>query len=58
MIEERLRRLKLRVPVPGVKARLTPTEEDFASCRELGRQLALNLLGRAESRVIDMASLA
>jgi flavorubredoxin len=57
MIEERLRRLKLRVPVPGVKARLTPTEEDFASCRELGRQLALTLLGRAESRVIDMASL-
>ena len=58
MIEERLRRLKLRVPLPGVKARLTPTEEDFASCHELGRQVALNLLGRAESRVIDMASLA
>ena len=57
MIEDRLRRLKLRVPVPGVKARLTPTADDFAACRELGRQVALNLLGRAAPRVIDMASL-
>lgn len=58
MIEGRLRGLKLRVPVPGVKARLTPTAEEFAACRELGRQAALHLLGRAEARVIDMASLA
>ena len=57
LIEDRLRRLKLRVPVPGVKARLVPCEEDFAACRELGRQAALHLLGRAEARVIDMASL-
>jgi flavorubredoxin len=58
MIEDRLRRLKLRVPVPGVKARLSPTEDEFAACRELGRQTALHLLGRAEHRVIDMASLS
>ncbi len=58
MIEDRLRRLKLRVPVPGVKARLSPTEDEFAACRELGRQTALHLLGRAEHRTIDMASLA
>jgi hypothetical protein len=30
----------------------------IAACRELGRQAALHLLGRAEARVIDMASLA
>ena len=57
MIEDRLRRLKLRVPVPGIKARLAPTDEEFAACRELGRQTALHLLGRAETRAIDMASL-
>ena len=58
MIEDRLRRLKLRVPVAGVKARLTPTAEEFAACHELGRQTALHLLGRAEASAIDMASLA
>jgi flavorubredoxin len=58
MIEDRLRRLKLRVPVPGVKARLSPTDEEFAACRQLGREAALHLLGRAEARVIDMAALA
>ena len=57
MIEDRLRRLKLRVPVPGVKARLSPTADEFAACRELGRQAALHLLGRAEHRAIDMAEL-
>jgi flavorubredoxin len=58
MIEDRLRRLKLRVPVQGVKARLSPTPDEFAACHELGREIALHLLGRAEARVIDMASLA
>lgn len=57
MIEDRMRRLKLRVPVPGVRARLTPTEDEFSACHDLGRQAALHLLGRAEHRAIDMASL-
>ena len=57
MVEDRLRRLKLRVPVPGVRARLIPTDDELAECRELGRQTALHLVGRAEARVIDMASL-
>ncbi len=58
MIEDRLRRLKLRVPVPGIKARLAPTNEEFTACHQLGREIALHLLGRAEARAIDMASLA
>lgn len=57
MIEDRLRRLKLRVPVPGIKARLAPTDEEFAACHQLGREIALHLLGRAEARAIDMAEL-
>jgi flavorubredoxin len=58
MIEDRLRRLKLRVPVQGIKAQLSPTPGEFAACHALGREIALHLLGRAEARVIDMASLA
>ena len=57
MIEDRLRRLKMRVPVLGVKARLTPTADEFGACRDLGRQVALHLLGRAVPRSIDMANL-
>ena len=57
MIEDRLRRLKLRVPLSGVKARLTPTVNDFTACHDLGHQVALHLLGRASPRAIDMASL-
>jgi len=45
------------VPVPGVKARLSPTVDEFAACHALGRQAALHLLGRAEARAIDIAEL-
>jgi flavorubredoxin len=58
MIEDRLRGLKLRVPVKGVRAKLTPSGEELDQCRDLGRQLALHLTGRNESRIIDMAALA
>ena len=58
LIEERLRGLKLRVPVPGVRARLIPTPEELAACRRLGVELAKHLSGTADQRVIDMASLA
>jgi flavorubredoxin len=58
MVEDRLRGLKLRVPVKGVRARLIPTVEELGACRALGRELALHLTGRQESTVIDMAALA
>ncbi len=58
MIEERLRGLKLRVPVKGVRAKLIPTPEELESCRTLGRELALHLSGQAEHRIMDMAALA
>lgn len=58
MVEDRLRGLKLRLPVKGVRARLIPTTEELASCRALGEQLALHLTGRVENRIIDMAELA
>jgi flavorubredoxin len=58
MIEDRLRGLKLRVPVKGVRAKLVPGDAELALCRDLGRQLALHLTGRNSSTVIDMAALA
>ena len=58
MIEERLRRLKLRVPLPGVRARLAPTGDDFAACHDLGREVALHLLGRPTPRTLDLAQLS
>jgi flavorubredoxin len=58
MIEDRLRGLKLRVPVKGVRAKLAPSEDELDQCRDLGRTLALHLTGRNESKIIDMAALA
>jgi flavorubredoxin len=58
MVEDRLRGLKLRVPVKGVRARLIPTPEELEHCRALGHELALHLTGRVENRIIDMASMA
>ncbi|MDO8931075.1 MAG: FprA family A-type flavoprotein [Rhodocyclaceae bacterium] len=58
MIEDRLRGLKLRVPVKGVRAKLIPTDAELADCRQLGGELALHLTGKAGNRIIDMAALA
>jgi flavorubredoxin len=57
MIEDRLRGLKLRVPIKGVRARLIPTEEELDRCRDLGMQLAQHLTGTVQNRVISMSEL-
>jgi hypothetical protein len=57
MLEDRLRGLKLRVPVTGVRVKLIPTEDELDKCRQFGRQLAEHLTGRAVRRVIDMSEL-
>src|SRR5487761_1999673 len=57
MIEDRLRGLKLRVPVKGVRARLIPTDAELDNCRELGRQLAQHLAGSNEHKIISMYEL-
>lgn len=58
MIEDRMRGLKMRVPVAGLRVKLIPTDEELAECRDFGRQLASALVGRQESRVIELADLA
>jgi flavorubredoxin len=57
LVEDRLRGLKLRVPVRGVKAKLIPNQAELAQCWMLGHQLAEHLTGRAQKRVIDMSEL-
>ncbi|MBU0690126.1 MAG: FprA family A-type flavoprotein [Gammaproteobacteria bacterium] len=57
MIEDRLRGLKLRVPVKGVRAKLIPNEEEMQRCRDLGKQLAQHLTGNLQRRVISMSEL-
>ena len=58
MVEDRLRGLKLRVPIPGIRIKLIPTEEEINSCREFGHEMAQDLLGLRQPKVIDMADLA
>ena len=58
LIEDRLRGLKLRVPVEGLRIKLVPDANELDACRELGEQLARHLTGRVEHRDVDMAALA
>ena len=58
MVEDRLRGLKLRVPIPGIRIKLIPTEEEIQICREFGHEMAKDLMGIRQAKVIDMADLA
>ncbi|MBK5967087.1 MBL fold metallo-hydrolase [Thiocystis minor] len=57
MIEDRLRGLKLRVPVPGVRVKLIPTDEELDACRDFGRALAGAIVSGERGKVIDFADL-
>ena len=57
MLEDRMRGLKLRVPVKGVKVKLVPTDAELSQCHAFGRDLSLHLTGRAIRRVISMEEL-
>ncbi len=45
MIEERLKGLRFKLPVPSLTLRFSPTEEDRRECREFASQLADQVLG-------------
>ncbi|MCF7984505.1 MAG: FprA family A-type flavoprotein [Thiohalocapsa sp.] len=69
MIEDRMRGLKMRVPVPGLRVKLIPTDDELAQARDFGSRLALAMTGGGHSpdarggdaargeRVIDFADL-
>ncbi len=63
MIEDRLRGLKMRVPVSGLRLQLTPTAAELDACRAFGRQIAEAMTGTSNTsvsaeRVIDFAELS
>jgi hypothetical protein len=47
MIEDRLRGLKLRVPLAGLRLKLIPTDGELGDCRDFGRALAQAVVGTA-----------
>ena len=57
MIEDRLRGLKLRVPLQGLRVKLIPTPDEIQQCQTFGKALGEELMGRRQSRVIDMSDL-
>lgn len=58
LVEDRLRGLKLRVPIQGMRVKLIPTDEELAECNLFGQKLAEELLGVRKPTVIDFADLA
>lgn len=58
LIEDRLRGLKLRVPLEGLRLKLVPDADELEKCRNLGESLARHLTGRIEHRELDLASIA
>lgn len=58
MLEDRMRGLKMRVPLQGIRVKLIPTAQELEDCRQFGRQLAEFITNRNQAKVIDMANLA
>ena len=57
MIEDRLRGLKMRVPVAGLRIKLIPTDEELEECRAFGRAISGAIASGEKGRVIDFAEL-
>lgn len=57
MIEDRMRGLKMRVPVKGMRAKLSPSAAELAQCWMLGHQLAQHLTGRNEHKTLTLEEL-
>ena len=58
LVEDRLRGLKLRVPIPGLRVKLIPTVDEIIECEAFGLELAQELMGIREAKVINFADLA
>lgn len=57
MLEERLRGLKMRVPLDGVRVKLIPSPDELEACRNFGREAGEHLMGVNAPRVVEMADL-
>ncbi len=57
MLEDRLRGLKLRVPLQGIRVKLIPNEAELADCFAFGKQLAEIITEKQKRKVIDFEDL-
>lgn len=57
LVEDRLRGLKLRVPIQGLRVKLIPTDEELAECNRFGRDLTEELMGLHEPKIVGIADL-
>lgn len=57
LIEDRLRGLKLSVPVDGLRLKLVPDDAELEICRQLGETLARHLTGLHQTGEVDLAAL-
>ena len=45
LVEERLKGLRFKLPIPALTLRFAPTEDNFRECREFASQLAAHVVG-------------
>lgn len=57
LLEDRMRGLKMRVPVDGLRIKLIPSETELEACKKFGREIAEHLSGVNAPRIVDMADL-
>lgn len=57
LVEDRLRGLKLRVPIPGLRVKLIPTDDEILECHAFGLELAQELMGLRAAKVVNFADL-
>ncbi|WP_232056784.1 FprA family A-type flavoprotein [Methylomonas rhizoryzae] len=57
LVEDRLRGLKLRVPVPGLRVKLIPTDAEIVECKAFGLELAQELMGIRAAKTLDISDL-
>lgn len=57
MLEERMRGLKMRLPLDGLRVKLIPSQDELITCNIYGKQIAEHLIGQQAPRVVEMADL-
>jgi len=57
MVDDRLRGLKMRVPIAGLRIKLIPSVDELAACHAFGLDFGNMVLGKPQERVIDMAEI-
>lgn len=57
MVEDRMRGLKMQLPVSGIRIKLIPTEEELQTSKKFGSDIAYALIGQLENKDVDIESL-